>query len=85
MLYNMWFQQSHRRILIDSHIADWDKKFLSKFNPVDYVKRLRSAKASSAMVFASCHLGNCYYPTEIGHQHKGLNGRDVLGNYRLMP
>jgi len=31
------------------------------------------------MVYTSCHNGNSYYPTEVRHQHSGLNGRDVFG------
>jgi hypothetical protein len=29
--------------------------------------------------FAKCHQGSAYYPTRIGHQHRGLRGRDLLG------
>jgi len=69
----------YRGILIDSHITEYKKVFLSKLSPKYYVDMLVLAKVSSAMIYASCHNGNCYYPTKIGHQHKNLKGKDILG------
>lgn len=72
------FEKGYRRILIDSHIADSDKRFHSEFDPEKVVEMYSLAKASSVIVEASCQLGNCYWQTKIGHMHKGLR-RDVLG------
>jgi len=73
-----WFQRSYRRNLVDMHIADWDEKFLSRFDPKTYVDLLELAQVSAAMVYANSAVGNCYWPTKVGHMHKGLRGRDIL-------
>ncbi len=74
-----WFQRSYRRNLLDMHIPDWDERFLSEFDPKKYVDMLALANVRSAMFYANSHVGNCYWPTKIGHMHKGLKGRDILG------
>ncbi len=74
-----WFQKSYRRNLVDMHIADWDERFLSEFDPQKYVDMLTLAKVTSAMVYANSGVGHCYWPTKVGHMHKGLKGRDILG------
>jgi len=74
-----WFSRSYRRNLVDMHIPDWDEKFLSKFDPEEYVEMLNLAEVKSAMIYANSHVGNCYWPTKTGHMHKGLKGRDILG------
>lgn len=74
-----WFQKSYRRNLVDMHISDWDQRFLTEFNPKKYVEMLTLANVTSAMVYANSHVGNCYWSTKTGHMHKGLRGRDILG------
>jgi len=74
-----WFEESYRRNLVDMHIPDWDERFLSEFDPQRYVEMLTLANVTSAMVYANSHVGNCYWPTKTGHMHKGLKGRDILG------
>lgn len=74
-----WFQKSYRRNLVDMHVSDWDEKFLSEFDPKKYVETVTLAGISSALVYANSHVGNCYWPTKTGHMHKGLKGRDILG------
>ncbi len=74
-----WFQKSYRRNLVDMHISDWDEKFLSEFDPETYVDMLTLANVTSAMVYANSCLGHCHWPTKVGHMHKGLRGRDILG------
>lgn len=73
-----WFQKSYRRNLVDMHITDWEEKFLSEFNPQKYVDMLTLANISLAMVPTNSHVGNCYWPTKIGHMHKGVMRRDIL-------
>ena len=74
-----WFQSSYRRNLVDMHIDDWDESFLAKFDPHDYVEKLKTARVKSAMVYANSHIGLCYWPTESGQMHRGLRGRDAFG------
>jgi len=74
-----WYEASYRRHLIDMHIPDWDERFLSRLDPEQYVKLLRTAQVDTAMVYSSSCLGICYWPTQVGHMHTGIQGRDVLG------
>ena len=74
-----WYEKSYRRNLVDMHIDDWDETFLSQLNPNTYVQLLKKAKVQSAMVYANSHVGYCYWPTKTGQMHRGIRGKDVLG------
>ncbi len=75
----MWIKGNYRRNLLDMHIDDWNEEFLSKIDPEEYVNALADAGVQAAMVKAMPHTGLCYYPTKYGRMHKGLKGRDYLG------
>jgi len=60
------------------HIDDWDEKFLSQFDPKEYVEMQALAEVQTVIFYASSNVGICYYPTKIGHMHNGIKGRDVL-------
>jgi hypothetical protein len=72
-------QRCYSRLLIDNHITDLAPEFMSRFEPTEYVRMVRLAGVDSAMVYACCHNGNCYYPTQVGHRHGNLGGRDFFG------
>lgn len=74
-----WFQRSYRRNLVDIHISDWDERFLSKFDPKEYVDMMALAGVTGVMMYSSSCIGHCNYPTKVGHMHRGLKGRDILG------
>jgi len=74
-----WFRKSYRRNLVDMHIEEWDDSFLSKFDPETYVDMLVLARVDAAMIYANSHVGYCYWPTKVGHMHRGIKGRDILG------
>jgi len=73
-----WYENSYRRSLVDMHIDDWDEKFLSQFDPKEYVEMQALAEVQTVIFYASSNVGICYYPTKIGHMHNGIKGRDVL-------
>ena len=73
-----WFQNAWRRAVIDMHIPDWDPKFLSEFDADQYVEALFRSRAQSIVCYAHSHVGLFNYPTKIGKQHAGLNGRDIV-------
>lgn len=75
----MWIEGNYRRNLMDMHIDDWNEEFLSKINCDEYVDALKDAGVQAAMVKAKPHTGLCYYPTSIGRMHRGLKGKDFLG------
>jgi len=74
-----WFERDFRRNLVDMHIEDWDERFLSQLEPKGYVELLKKANVSTAMIYANSHVGHCYWKTETGHMHRGIKGRDILG------
>lgn len=79
-LHSKWFERDYRRNLVDMHIEDWDDGFLSQLDPERYVELLKTAKVTTAMVYANSHVGYCYWPTKTGKMHSGIKGRNVLGD-----
>lgn len=76
---NDWYTRCYARLLIDNHITEDDPVAMTKFDPREYVAMVKLAGTEAAMVYATCHNGNCYYPTEVGHMHANLKGRDIFG------
>jgi len=73
-----WYESAYRRAVIDMHIPDWDEKFLSRFDPQQYVDMLVKSRAQSVVCYCQSHVGLFNYPTKVGQQHRGLGGRNVL-------
>jgi hypothetical protein len=74
-----WYEKNFRRNLVDMHIGEWDERFMADFDSRTYVELLHKANITCAMIYANSHAGPCYWPTKQGHMHKGLKGRDILG------
>jgi len=75
----IWCQNCYRRNNLDMHIDDWDDSFLSQLNPEDTVEMLKLGNIESTMIYASSHVWKCYWPTQVGRMHRGLKGRDWVG------
>jgi len=60
------------------HIPDWDPKFLSRFDADRSVEALVQSRAQSIVCYAHSHVGLFNFPTQVGRQHAGLNGRDIV-------
>ena len=60
------------------HIADWDEKFLSEFDPEEYVANLKRAHIQAPMIYLQSHVGHCYWPTKTGHMHNAFVGREDM-------
>jgi hypothetical protein len=73
-------KKCYSRLLVDNHITDIEPEFMSKFSPEEYVRMVKLSGVESSMVYACDHNGNCYYPTAVGHQHRGTEGRDCFGD-----
>jgi hypothetical protein len=76
---NSWINNSYARLLIDNHISEDDPSFMLRFDPSAYVEMVKKSGVDAAMVYATCHNGNCYYPTRVGHMHANIKGRDIFG------
>lgn len=74
-----WIDKCYSRLLIDNHITDIKPEFMSRFQAKKYVEMVRLSGVECSMVYACDHNGNCYYPTQVGHAHNSLNGRDFFG------
>jgi hypothetical protein len=74
-----WYANAYRRAVIDMHIPDWDDKFLSEFDPDQYVRMLVTSRAQSIVCYCQSHVGLFNFPTEVGQQHRAWKGRNVLG------
>lgn len=73
-----WYENAWRRAVIDMHIPDWDERFFSQFNPVEYASLLARSKAQSIVCYCQSHVGLFNFPTHVGRQHAGWKGRNVL-------
>ena len=73
-----WYETAYRRAVIDMHIPDWDEKFLSEFDAEQYVAMLVKSRAQSIVAYGQSHVGLFNYPTQVGQQHRGLKGRNIL-------
>jgi hypothetical protein len=79
MTEKKWFENIYRMNLVDMHIEDWNKVFLSKFDSSKYVEMLKLGNFQTAMIYANSHVGYCYWPTKTGKMHEGIKGRDIFG------
>jgi Beta-galactosidase len=61
------------------HIDDWNDVFLSKLDTEDIVSTLKNAGTQNIVVKGKPHTGLCYWPCSIGRMHRGLKGRDYIG------
>lgn len=74
-----WPGGAYRRLLMDTHVPDWDPTFLASYDPVDYVNSAANAEFQCLSQYANSHVGLCLWPTKIGQQHGALKGRDFFG------
>jgi Hypothetical glycosyl hydrolase 6 len=73
-----WYESAYRRAVIDMHIPDWDDKFLSQFDPDQYVEMLVKSRAQSIVCYCQSHVGLFNFPTKVGQEHRGLKGRNAV-------
>ncbi len=71
---------SHRRqVHLDFHTSPHIPGVGAEFDPRAFAATFKRAHVNSVKIFAKCHHGMCYYPTETGTPHPALGGRDLLG------
>lgn len=74
-----WIDECFSRLLIDNHTTDLKEEFMSRFSASEYVRLVEMSGVEAAMVYACNHVGNCFYPTKVGHIHQGMKGHDCFG------
>ena len=67
-----------RHIHLDFHTSE-HLAVGENFNGEKFARTLIKANVNSIVVFAKCHHGWCYYPTNIGHMHPKLDF-DLMGD-----
>ena len=73
-----WPDQVYRRLLVDTHIPDWDPILLSRFNAVDYVATIARAGFQCLMQYAISCAGLCLWRSKIAQMHRGMKRRDYF-------
>ncbi len=74
-----WPEGVYRRLLVDTHVPDWDHQLMARFDPADYVRTIAGAGFQSLMQYANSHVGLCLWPTKVGQAHANMKGRDYFG------
>lgn len=75
----MWTKGNYRRIFLDMHINDTNPVYLSKLDPEHIVEVMKDAGAQMLVVKSRPHTGLALFPTKYGRMHRGLKGRDYVG------
>lgn len=73
-----WAERSFRRVLIDTHIPDWDPNFLAKLNAPAVAEAVLRSGAQAAMVYFQSHVGLCNWPSAAGQMHRGIADKEYL-------
>ncbi len=58
-----WPQETLRRLLIDTHVPDWDG-LLADFDAADYVSTIARRQFQALMQYANSHVGLCLWRTQ---------------------
>ena len=67
-----------RHIHLDFHTSPEVPDVGADFNAEEFVRTLTDASVNSITIFAKCHHGMSYYPTQVGFRHPGLKA-DLVG------
>ena len=62
-----------RQIHLDFHTNGRIPGIGSRFDPKAFGQAFKSAHVASVTVFAKCHHGYSYHPTDVGEMHPGLD------------
>ena len=74
----MPFSHRFRQVHLDFHTALQCEDVGADFNPQVFVDTLKMGHVDTINVFAKCHHGYSYYPTQVGAMHPNLKF-DLLG------
>jgi len=71
--------QRRRQVHLDFHTSPLIDEVGVEFDAEVFAATIEDAGIDSVTVFARCHHGMSYYPTQVGEMHPGLQGRELLG------
>lgn len=69
-----------RQIHLDFHTSEHIERVAADFDPAAFVETLKQGEVDSVTLFARCHHGWCYYPSQVGPSHPHLQKQDLLGD-----
>lgn len=67
-----------RQVHLDFHTSPCIPDLFSEFDVQEFADTIKRAHINSVTIFAKCHHGMSYFPTELGTPHPALTGRDVV-------
>lgn len=79
MSFQEIYQSHQRQIHLDFHTSPHIPDVGSEFDAKVFAATMKRAHVNSVTVFAKCHHGMCYYPTQTGVSHPAIGTRDLLG------
>jgi hypothetical protein len=79
MSHHQIFKQHQRQIHLDFHTSPHIPDVGCDFDAEAFAATMKRAHVNSVTVFAKCHHGMCYYPTQTGVSHPAIGDRDLLG------
>jgi len=68
----------HRQVHLDFHTSEAIPGIGREFAADEFIATLKAGAVNSVTMFAMCHHGWCYYPTQVGKPHPHLE-TDLLG------
>ncbi len=68
----------YRQIHLDFHTSPHIPDVAADFDEETFARTLKNAHVQSVNLFAKCHHGYFYYPTQVGEMHPGLRVPDLL-------
>ena len=78
VIFMGWFRFRFRKVLIDFHTPEFAVEAVKNFNAKKWVEVLKKANVNALVFFAQDAYGNAYFPTKVGHKHRGVT-QDMLG------
>lgn len=70
-----------RQVHLDFHTSPYIPGIAADFDAREFAATMKRSHVNSVTIFAKCHHGYTYYPTQVGTAHPELvpAGRDLLG------
>jgi hypothetical protein len=72
-------ERRYRQVHLDFHTSADCENVGADFDPEVFARTVSMGRVNSMTVFAKCHHGFSYYPTEVGTRHPNLAVPDLMG------
>jgi hypothetical protein len=72
-------ERRYRQVHLDFHTSADCEGVGADFDPEVFAQTVEMGRVDSMTVFAKCHHGFSYYPTEVGTRHPNLAVPNLMG------